>query len=91
MIDSPSGSDRSVLSEELSPLGSACVQPQLSDGSMVWLPAKRNVYTNTHNCSVRSHSELTTQRRGALLRCCDFGETGVQSSSGKQALRQDGS
>lgn len=69
----------------------ACVQPQLLDGSMVWLPAKRNVYTNTHNCSVRSHGELTTQRRGALLRRCDFSETGVQSGSGKQAQRQDGS
>lgn len=65
-------------------LSSASVQPQLLDGRMVWLPAKRNVYTNTHNCSVRSHGELMILRRGALVRCCDFSETGARCSSGKQ-------
>lgn len=33
----------------------------------MWPPAKRNVYTNAHNCSVRSHGELTTPRRGAAV------------------------
>lgn len=65
MIDSPSGSDRGLLSEEITPLGSASVQPQLLDGRMVWLPAKCNVYTNMHNCSVRSYGELTILRQGS--------------------------
>lgn len=51
---------------------------------MGWPLAKRNVYTNTHNCSVRSHGELTILRRGAFVRCCDFSETGARCSSGKQ-------
>ena len=70
------------------PLGSASArasaQPQLLDGRMAWPPAKRNVYTNTHNCSVRGHGELTILRRGALVRCCDFSGTGARCSSGKR-------
>lgn len=66
-------------------LSSVSVSPQLLDGSTVWLSAKRNVYTNMHNCSVRSHSELTILRRGAVVRCRDFRKTGAQRSSGKQA------
>lgn len=42
-------------------------QPQLLDGRMAWLPAKCNVYTNTHNCSVRMHGELTIRRRGSCV------------------------
>lgn len=64
-------------------LSPASVQPQLLDGTIVWLPAKRNVYTNTHNCSERSHGELTIPSRGALVHCCDFSETGAPCSSGK--------
>lgn len=63
-------------------LSSASVQPQLLDGRMVWPPAKRNVYTNTHNCSVRGHGELPILRWGGPV-CCDFSETGARCSSGK--------
>lgn len=51
------------------PLGSAPARPLfgLSCWMAGWygLSAKSNVYTNTHNCSVRSHGELMTLRRGA--------------------------
>lgn len=41
-----------------SPISSASVQSQLLDGSAAWLSAKCNVYTDTHNCSVRRCGEL---------------------------------
>lgn len=64
VIDSPSGSDWGRDPPSGIGPSSAPVQPQLLDGRMAWPPAKRNVYTNTHNCSVRSHGELTAMRRG---------------------------
>lgn len=41
------------------------MEPQLLDGGVSWPPAKRNVYTNMHNCSERGHGELTIRRKGS--------------------------
>lgn len=89
--DSPSGTDTRLLPDGDGPSGEASVQPQLLDGRMAWPPAKRNVYTNTHNCSVRSHGELTILRRRGLSSCCVvFSARQVLQGGGKRRGGQDG-